>query len=564
MRSRKNILVAALLVTVAISLCACGDDDNKDAAALFKDKTANMQSGSKDGATGDEEADTPKDDNGFERDEKGYIISYSGGGGKIEIPAKIGSVDIAGIGYRAFKDNAEITEVTMPDTVTGIDAEAFAGCANLQTVTFSKNLAYIDIHAFSDCVKLSDVELPDSCKSVGDSAFSGSGRAVFMGSGAEYGNRCFEESNFDYIGFAAGADISGYGVFMGSGVRDVGFPEDMEALGESAFTNCTQMTKIELPDTVKTLGEGVFSNMKILPRLKLSEGLTELPKDMTVGTSTDVIVVPQSVKKICYHSIYEATLTVIQSPDVEIEEGGVQSAYISLARANDFNFPSCENDEVALEGDRLYLDGVYSSADIKGDFYNATTIAEQVYLPVDASEEESDAFDEYLVSIDYPEISWIAGIAPDFLPDSTMCFTMDDHMVTGCESDGELLSIPWSVLDEEDGMAVHRAAFGIADGAFENSSYKTVYLHGNFGDGVGSAILNGNTSLTDIWFNSSLVFADMPEEHYSSDSFAGIPENVTVHLPITLTASQKSDAESYLHSIGIPQGAKFDYYSVRQ
>ncbi|MBQ6576111.1 MAG: hypothetical protein IJL90_08400, partial [Lachnospiraceae bacterium] len=122
MRSRKNILVAALLVTVAISLCACGDDDNKDAAALFKDKTANMQSGSKDGATGDEEADTPKDDNGFERDEKGYIISYSGGGGKIEIPAKIGSVDIVGISYRAFKDNAEITEVTMPDTVTGIDA----------------------------------------------------------------------------------------------------------------------------------------------------------------------------------------------------------------------------------------------------------------------------------------------------------------------------------------------------------------------------------------------------------------------------------------------------------
>lgn len=562
---KKRLFYVLVIAAMLTALTACGDDATKDTAAGFKDKTANMQGGSNGGAGAAEaEADPTKDDNGFERDDKGYIISYDGAGGKIEIPAKIGRKDITGIAYRAFKDNTDITEVAMPDTVTGIDAEAFAGCSNLQMVDFSKNLEYIDIHAFSDCEKLQDVELPDSCTSVGDSAFSGAGKAVFMGSGAVYGNRCFEESNFDYIGFAAGADISGYGVFMGSGVRDVGFPEDMEALGESAFTNCTQMTKIELPDTVKTLGEGVFSNMKILPRLKLSEGLTELPKDMTVGTSTDVIVVPQSVKKICYHSIYEATLTVIQSPDVEIEEGGVQSAYISLARANDFNFPSCENDEVALEGDRLYLDGVYSSADIKGDFYNATTIAEQVYLPVDASEEESDAFDEYLVSLDYPEISWIAGIMPEFLPDETISFSVDDQMVTGCDSDGELLCIPWNVLDEEDGMAVHRAAFGIADGAFENSSYKTVYLHGNFGDGVGSAILNGNTSLTDIWFNSSLVFADMPEEHYSSDSFAGIPENVTVHLPVTLTASQKSDAESYLHSIGIPQGAKFDYYSVRQ
>ena len=128
---KKRLFYVVVIAAMLTALTACGDDATKDAAALFKDKTPNMQSGSKDGATGEEEADTPKDDNGFERDEKGYIISYSGGGGKIEIPAKIGSVDIAGIGYRAFKDNAEITEVTMPDTVTGIDAEAFAGCANL-------------------------------------------------------------------------------------------------------------------------------------------------------------------------------------------------------------------------------------------------------------------------------------------------------------------------------------------------------------------------------------------------------------------------------------------------
>ena len=90
-----------------------------------------------------------------------------------------------------------------------------------------------------------------------------------------------------------------------------------------------------------------------------------------------------------------------------------------------------------------------------------------------------------------------------------------------------------------------------------------IYLssfRGNCGDGTGARILDGNTALTDIWFTTQLLF---DEGRYDPQAFAGIPENVTVHLPDSMTGEQRAWAENFLHSISIPESAAFDYYSFR-
>ena len=58
--------------------------------------------------------------------------------GKVEIPATV-EIDgktytVTEIAASAFKDNKELTEVTIPGTVTTIGAGAFAGCENLKAI----------------------------------------------------------------------------------------------------------------------------------------------------------------------------------------------------------------------------------------------------------------------------------------------------------------------------------------------------------------------------------------------------------------------------------------------
>ena len=97
---------------------------------------------------------------------------------------------------------------------------------------------------------------------------------------------------------------------------------------------------------------------------------------------------------------------------------------------------------------------------------------------------------------------------------------------------------------------------------FKNSDFTAAYFRGQCGNGTGSRILEGNTALTDIWFNTLILF-EQDGERYQSDTFAGIPENVTVHLPASMTEEQRSQCEDFLHSIGVPDTAAFNYYSLQ-
>jgi len=70
------------------------------------------------------------------------VTGYTGGGAVV-IPAsvKIGLIDytVTTIGTNAFDDNATVTSVTIPSSVTSIDEEAFYACTSLTKLTFLGN-----------------------------------------------------------------------------------------------------------------------------------------------------------------------------------------------------------------------------------------------------------------------------------------------------------------------------------------------------------------------------------------------------------------------------------------
>jgi|GEM_PF-1045829 len=493
----------------------------------------------------------------------GRIMSYSGSEETLEIPAMIGDYNTVYIGPNAFANNTTLKKVVLPEGVTEIQGDAFAGCTSLEEVVFPETLNYIYINAFRNCPNLKDVVLPEACSVVGASAFAESGKGSFTGSAAVYDRRCFADSTFESISLPAGSDISADHIFYQTAASKVELPADLEVLGEGAFANTENIHEVILPDTVRTIGEGAFLNMRGLMKLNLPEGIEELPEDMTASTTTDVIVVPKSVKKIGYQAIYDANIVVLQNPYVELAGGAIDGDYVYIENAKEFVFPA--GDREVMVGSRVYLDGVYDPAnEIQGDFYAATSFSSQVYLPMDATEAESDSLDAYLASIGFREIAWICGTDKEFLPDSTYDFDSEKNTITGYHGDSKKLGIPDYVMQTDGTFWYTANVYSIADEAFAGKGFTTAYLRGNCDDGTGARILKDNPELKDIWFNTQILFDAQKEGTiYDPAAFEGVPEDVTVHLPESFTEDQRKLVEDYLHSVSMPAGATFEYYSLR-
>ncbi|MDE5679906.1 MAG: leucine-rich repeat domain-containing protein, partial [Lachnospiraceae bacterium] len=169
MRKRKlAIIVAAILA--ALFVCACGGKKQTVKFAPETDfKVADVQGGVS-------------------------ITGYLGSGGQVNIPEKIGGKPVVEIGFMAFYE-AELTGVTIPDTVVRIDEAAFSNtllvsvvvpdsvkemeqavfmnCTELENITFPANLTEIANNMIQGCEKLTSVEIPDGVTQIGQFAFSG-------------------------------------------------------------------------------------------------------------------------------------------------------------------------------------------------------------------------------------------------------------------------------------------------------------------------------------------------------------------------------------------------------
>ena len=499
--------------------------------------------------------------NGLTSD-RGTVAGYTGTDAELVIPAEIGEYSTVCIGGNAFQNNSTLKSVTIPEGVTWIQGGAFEGCANLEKIVLPETLVEIGPDAFRGCPKLTDVTLPASVTQVGTAAFAESGQGTFQGSGAVYDRRCFAESTFETITLADGADISADHMFYETKASGVNLPGDLEVLGADAFANTENIHEIALPDTLRVIGESAFVNMRGLMKLNLPEGIEELPENMTASTTTDVIVIPKSVKKIGSQAIYDANTVVIQNPKVEIAPGGIDGDYVCIENAKDFVFPS-EGGEV-MRGSCIYLDGVYDPEnDIQGDFYNATAFSYQFYLPIDATFAESDALDSYLLSIGYEDKAWVAGTPAEFLAGSTCDFEMKGTVVTGYKGSSKMLSIPNYVTQTDGTFWFTGNVYRIEDEAFAGKGLTTVFFRCQFGDGTGARILKDNPGLKDIWFNMAVLEEADRGNRFDKEAFAGVPDDVTVHLPASLTDDERKKVEDFLHSVGMPSGCSFDYYNRR-
>ncbi len=213
------------------------------------------------------------------------------------------------IGGSAFYGCSNLTSVTIPEGVTSIDGSAFYNCTALTSVEIPDGVTIINNYAFYNCSNLERIMIPDSLTSIGSYAFQNCNKAKFYISVGSEAVRALSKAGcaFRYPGQAydliyrySGNEV--YAIELKSAdkdITDIIIPEQVTAISNSAFYNCSGLTQIVIPGGVSSIGSYAFRGCSNLTDITINDGVATIGEyafqDCTGITS---VLIPNSVNSI--------------------------------------------------------------------------------------------------------------------------------------------------------------------------------------------------------------------------------------------------------------------------
>ena len=161
-----------------------------------------------------------------------------------------------------------------------IGEEAFSGCDYLTDITLGENVKTLGDKAFYTCDALERVEIPSTVTDIGEKTFYSCPalkeaiiRAGTVKAGTFYNCRALttliisDNATLDGSFTARNAYANGTleTVKIGKG-----------EIGNSAFSNCTNLTTVELGDGVTSIGKSAFLKCTQLPSITIGNGVTSI------------------------------------------------------------------------------------------------------------------------------------------------------------------------------------------------------------------------------------------------------------------------------------------------
>ena len=227
---------------------------------------------------------------------------------ELDIPSKIivkeQEYTTTSIGNNAFLSCSSLTSINIPKGVTTIGDYAFYGCSDLTSITIPEGVISIGEYAFLSCSNLTSITIPESVKSVGNGVFSYcyalaevynfTGLDITIGAeiltgeieiyakvihtknDAKEPTRIVEENGIAY--YVERTQDSTITKKIALVLRDktktsVTIANDCTEINRSAFSECEELTEIDIPGSVKNIGNFAFFACSKLEKIIINNGV---------------------------------------------------------------------------------------------------------------------------------------------------------------------------------------------------------------------------------------------------------------------------------------------------
>lgn len=504
----------------------------------------------------------------------------------VVIPRSVGRYKVIAIGALAFRDCSGLTSVTIPESVTSIGADAFyncsslgeamaipsnvteiadgtfMGCSNLPSVrltsnvqsignhafdgckafksfVFTPNLTSVGISAFRNCSGLTAIKLPSKVAELGDYAFADCENlesAVFN-SNVEINLTTFENdaklktltspaNYFDGVALYNKEKTNLIKVFDPSISEYTGIPETVTAIGERAFKDCSNLSKVNLPSGLTSIGDDAFCNCEKLVLSAFPDNLKNVGAraflncgSITVNCSPSPLsFIGEQAFANC-KSITGFTL----SDNANLGEG----VFKGCTALSTMNISMLKNIPNSLFENCTALSSVTTPADLASvgnrAFFNCSKL-ESIAMPDVASLGEEAFYGcSNLKEVNMPKVA--------YLPQNTF---------NGCSALNTANILSCSV---------------IADSAFKDcAALQSIQIHPERIESIGNKAFWGCSSLTSPWefLNSRMTIAD--------SAFIGCTSLKRIRLRREVPSSEGQFAENMV--VYVPMGSKEKYQNI--
>ena len=417
----------------------------------------------------------------------------------------------------AFSECTALTSIGIPNSVTTIGNSAFSYCSSLTSVTIPEGVTSIGGWAFSDCSGLTSVTIPEGVTSIGGDAFGHCTnltrvdiadldawcRISFanpLATPMYYAKNVYcNGDKIVAVTVPEGVKALNYTFYGFQDLIHVTLPGSLTAIGDSAFSNCGSLTRLDIPNGVTSIGSFAFSGCSALASVSIPKSVTSIGgyafEHCTRLTS---VTIPEGVSSIGDSTFQSCEcLTSVSIPGSVTSIG--RNAFFSCMSLTSIAIP----EGVTSIGDRV--------------FYSCRNLA-SVTIPSSVTSIGADAFDRWSSS-DQDSVS-ITDIAAwcriSFANErSNPLRSLGTLYLNGTKV--ETLEIPegtqvisqYAFINARciKRVALPKSLIGVAGNAFSGcTGIEKVYYAGSENEWKDLSISNGNEPLTgaQIFYGSTL------------------------------------------------------------
>ena len=226
-----------------------------------------------------------------------FIESYSGYGGSypsLDIAYKANAIprrgfygnhiasvilpnSINSIETEAFRHNTNLKAIEIPQSVKTIEQSAFSACG-LKSITIPSSINNMEYYVFSDCDSLKELVLSEGLKKIGSYDF----------------RNCFQLLKL-FIPFSVWA-ISEGAFSNCTGLNSLIIDDGTQTIDEFSFQGCISLSSISIPPSVNHIRKYAFDNCTGLKLLEIKEGNYIIEENAFMNCSMlECVVLPSTI-----------------------------------------------------------------------------------------------------------------------------------------------------------------------------------------------------------------------------------------------------------------------------